>query len=162
MAFLGNAHKLKKELGPAYGKRCNKCGKDNHFATRCQQKSSQQKKVNTVEESSEDDVYVLHKVSLVQSGADRFVTLRLRKVGTFHEVSVGYRCRVQCGTLKLYKEATGDVLLQNVIPSNDHHCSIWRFQNEVSWPGSTSLPGAHCVAIWLMLKFAQCWDGRLV
>ena len=26
---------------------------------------------------------------------------------------------MQCGTIKLYKEATGDVLLQNVIPSND-------------------------------------------
>ena len=33
--------------------------------------------MNTGEESSEDDVYVLNEVSLVQSGADRFVTLRL-------------------------------------------------------------------------------------
>ena len=32
-----------------------------HFAKKCQQKSSQQKKVNAVEESSEDDVYVLHE-----------------------------------------------------------------------------------------------------
>ena len=51
------------------------CGKDNHFLKRCQQKLSQQKKVKTVEESSEDDVYILNEVSLVQSGADRFVTL---------------------------------------------------------------------------------------
>ena len=29
--FCGNAHEFKKELGPAYGKRCNKCGKDNHL-----------------------------------------------------------------------------------------------------------------------------------
>ena len=81
--FCGNAHEFKKELCPAYGKRCNKCGKDNHFAKKCQQKSSQQKKVNTVEESSEDDVYVLHEALLVQSGADRFVILRLRKSGNF-------------------------------------------------------------------------------
>ena len=73
--FCGNAHEFKKEHCPAYGKRFNKCGKDNHFAKRCQQRSSQQK-VNTVKESSEDDVYILHEVSLVQSGADRFVTLR--------------------------------------------------------------------------------------
>ena len=81
--FCGNAHDFKKELCPAYGKRCNKCGKDNHFAKRCQQKSLQQKKVNTVEESSEDDVYILHEVSLVQSGAHRFLTLRVRKSGNF-------------------------------------------------------------------------------
>ena len=47
------------------------CGKDNHFLKRCQQKLLQQKKVKTVE----DDVYILNEVSLVQSGADRFVTL---------------------------------------------------------------------------------------
>ena len=50
-------------------------GKIIFFFKRCQQKSLQQKKVKTVEESSEDDVYILNEVSLVQSGADRFVTL---------------------------------------------------------------------------------------
>ena len=115
--FCGNAHEFKKELCPAYGKRCNKYGKDNHFAKRCQQKSSQQKKVNTIEEPSEGDVYILHEVSLIQSGADRFVTLRLRMLGNFMTflLDTGAECIVV--PLKLYKEATGDVLLQNVIPS---------------------------------------------
>ena len=79
----------------------NKCGKDNHFAKRCQQNSLQQKKVNTVEESSEDDVYVLHEALLVQSGAHRFVTLRLRKSGNFRKflLDTGAECNV--GPLKL-------------------------------------------------------------
>ena len=95
------------------------CGKDNHFVRMCQKKSSQQKKVNTVEESSEDEVYILNEVSLVQSGADQFVKLRLQKSGNFMKflLDTGAECNVV--PLKLYKEATGDFLLQNVIPCND-------------------------------------------
>ena len=57
--------------------------------------------MNTVEECSEDDVYVLHEASLVQSGADRFVTLRLQKSGNFMKFLLDAgRCRVQCGPIK--------------------------------------------------------------
>ena len=75
--------------------------------------------MNTVKESSEDDVYVLHEALLVQSGADQFVTLRLRKSGNYMKFLLDTSAECNVVPLKLYKEATGDVLLQNVTPSND-------------------------------------------
>ena len=33
--YCGRTHPMKKELCPAYGKFCSKCGKSNHFATVC-------------------------------------------------------------------------------------------------------------------------------
>ena len=38
--FCGKSHERNKQKCPAYGKKCKKCGKDNHFATKC--KTSQQ------------------------------------------------------------------------------------------------------------------------
>ena len=68
--------------------------------------------------------------------------------------------------LKLHKEATGDGLLQNVTRSNDAIVAFggskMRLAGRVLLPVSRGDTGAHCVAIWLMLKFVLCWDGRLV
>ena len=33
--FCGNKHYFRKDKCPAYGKTCSKCGKDNHFASKC-------------------------------------------------------------------------------------------------------------------------------
>ena len=38
--FCGKSHERNKQKCPAYGKKCKKCGNENHFATKC--KTSQQ------------------------------------------------------------------------------------------------------------------------
>ncbi|XP_034015876.1 uncharacterized protein LOC117501153 [Thalassophryne amazonica] len=43
--FCGKSHERNKQKCPAYGKKCKKCGKDNHFAAMC--KASQQTREKT-------------------------------------------------------------------------------------------------------------------
>ena len=53
--FCGRAHKWRKEDCPAYGKQCNKCGKENHFAYCCRQrKEGRKKKIHKVDTESSD------------------------------------------------------------------------------------------------------------
>ncbi|CAI5678464.1 unnamed protein product [Oreochromis niloticus] len=55
--FCGRAHERLKSKCPAYGKKCKKCGKENHFAIACRSKSRQSengKKVHTVTEQDSD------------------------------------------------------------------------------------------------------------
>lgn len=41
--FCGNTHERDKNKCPAFGKRCKKCGKENHFAVRCKTKQDKDK-----------------------------------------------------------------------------------------------------------------------
>lgn len=54
--FCGNTHEKNKHKCPACGKKCKKCGKENHFAAKCKSKFETNKKgrpVHTISESSE-------------------------------------------------------------------------------------------------------------
>lgn len=53
--FCGNLHEKNKNKCPAYGKKCKKCGKENHFAAKCKSKLEKSKKgrpIHTISESS--------------------------------------------------------------------------------------------------------------
>ena len=70
----GRRHELyKRESCPAYGKTCNKCHKQNHFAAKCCSKPSTQ----TVKAVEDDEVFQTH---IEGSGVDdsQCVTLRLK------------------------------------------------------------------------------------
>ncbi len=58
--YCGKQHERVKEKCPAYGKKCAKCGKENHFAAKCRSKQAPKKQedtrnVNTLSESSEEE-----------------------------------------------------------------------------------------------------------
>ena len=62
--FCGNTHEKNKLKCPAYGKKCKKCGKENHFAVKCKTKVEKAKKgrpVHTISESSEscEDIMII-------------------------------------------------------------------------------------------------------
>ena len=65
--YCGTAHKYDRNECPAWGKKCSKCGKDNHFAKVCRESSQNSKtpksgRVHTVEyteDSDSDVVFVL-------------------------------------------------------------------------------------------------------
>ena len=41
--FCGNTHERDKNKCPAFGRRCSKCGKENHFAVKCKTKQDRDK-----------------------------------------------------------------------------------------------------------------------
>ena len=54
--FCGNTHERDKNKCPAYGKKCKKCGKENHFAVKCktkQEKDKGKRVHNVTEQDSE-------------------------------------------------------------------------------------------------------------
>lgn len=53
--FCGRRHERKKEKCPAYGQKCKKCGKHNHFATVCKTSGTGKKtRVFAVDNETED------------------------------------------------------------------------------------------------------------
>ena len=58
--FCGRKHQCKKELCPAYGKKCKNCGKSNHFAIK---RTKREKKTNQVD----DDTDSVESVDVVKS-----------------------------------------------------------------------------------------------
>lgn len=61
--FCGRKHDGKRKACPAWGKKCNKCGKDKHFAKKCSLNSNS-KQVSVVEEEDEYPVFRLGKSEL--------------------------------------------------------------------------------------------------
>ncbi|KAF0024605.1 hypothetical protein F2P81_023407 [Scophthalmus maximus] len=55
--FYGKTHERSKQKCPAYGKKCKKCGKDNHFAVKCRARPEQKKKrpLHNVAECESDE-----------------------------------------------------------------------------------------------------------
>ena len=54
-SFCGRSHRRGKKNCPAFGQKCSKCGQKNHFSKVCW--DNRDKKVNTVQETDEDDEY---------------------------------------------------------------------------------------------------------
>lgn len=55
--FCGKEHKKNNQKCPAFGKKCQKCGKANHFAVKCraQLRPGNHKSVNKVTEQDSDE-----------------------------------------------------------------------------------------------------------
>ena len=105
--FCGRKHDGKREV---WGKKCNKCGKDNHFAKKCSLNSNS-KQVYMVEEEDEYPVFQVFKVSASQTSDSNLVTL---KVASGNFIRFGARCNVL--PVHIYKKETGDYRLENVNP----------------------------------------------
>ena len=109
----GRRHEYhKKELCPAYGKVCNKCHKRNHFAAKCRGGSSM-KSIKAVEDP-EGEIFQT-QISTRTLDDSNFVTLKLQSGNYLRfQADTGAQCNVV--PLHIYKEATKDVNLVNVMP----------------------------------------------
>ena len=119
--FWGQNHEGRREACPAWGKKCKKCGKDNHFAKKCPLSSSS-KRVSFVEDEDELPVFQVFKVATSQSSDSNLLTLKV-PTGNFIlcEIDTGARCNVL--PVHIYKKATGDFGLKQVNPANSSNVS---------------------------------------
>ena len=110
----GRKHEhFKREQCPAYGKICNKCHKPNHFAVKCRSKQST-KSIKAVDEG--DEIFQT-QVSEISIDDSQFVTLKLESGNYLRfQVDTGAQCNVV--PLDLYKKATRDYELVQVLPAN--------------------------------------------
>ena len=131
----GRRHQFyKKDLCPAYGKRCNKCNKLNHFASQCRTSTVANKDVKTIE----DDVEEVFPAEVAPVGLDdsQMVTFQLES-GCYlrFQVDTGAQCNVL--PLRLYKKATKDNRLASITKGRSH----------ITAYGGTTLPVVGTVAI---------------
>ena len=105
----GYQHLEKRESCPALGKECRKCGKRNHFASRCK---SKEVKLTDLEDEEAGEMYQI-EVSAVRLGDSQLVTLRLES-GNFvrFQPDTGAQCNVH--PLHIYKKASKDDKLEKV------------------------------------------------
>lgn len=99
-----------KELCPAYGKTCHKCGKPNHFASKCRSKENPP----AIHGIDENEIFEVSALALDDS---QLVTVQLES-GSYvrFQVDTGAQCNVV--PVALYKQATGDNSLSKVVPVN--------------------------------------------
>lgn len=111
----------KKELCPAHGKACRKCGKLNHFAAKCRSKkkdNSPRKAVGAVDnDESEPEVYNAENISVVDLDDSQLVTLKLESGNYLRfQPDTGAQCNVI--PVHFYKKASKDYKLERVKPLN--------------------------------------------
>ena len=111
----------KKELCPAHGKACRKCGKLNHFAAKCRSKkkdNSPRKAVRAVDnDESEPEVYNAENISVVDLDDSQLVTLKLESGNYLRfQPDTGAQCNVI--PVHFYKKASKDYKLERVKPLN--------------------------------------------
>ena len=70
----GYQHPANREWCPAFGKECRKCGKRNHFASRCK---SKEVKLTDLEDDKAGEMYQI-EVSAMRLDDSQLATLRLR------------------------------------------------------------------------------------
>ena len=101
-----------KELCPAFGKSCDCCGKQNHFAKKCRQKRSSNTRNSVRAIGEPDEVFPVREVATLLDDS-QCVTLKLDSGNyvRFH-IDSGAQCNVL--PLKLYKRATKDVQMNDV------------------------------------------------
>ena len=81
--YCGRTHDVSKpENCPAFGKRCNKCNKQNHFANVCfgsvPKPSQQGNRVHGLEDEFSDEVFGVEEISTVTLDDSQLVTLKLQ------------------------------------------------------------------------------------
>ena len=120
--FCGRTHDVsKRENCPAFGKRCNKCNKQNHFANVCfgsVLKTSQRgNRVHYLEDEFSDEFFGVEEISAVTLDDSQLVTLKLESGNYLRfQPDTGAQCNVV--PLHLYKKATRDFNLLNVTPES--------------------------------------------
>lgn len=102
----GGSHEKWRESCRAFGKRCNRCGRENHFARQCKSKK-QPTRVRQVDEkslfdSSEDEVFTISSVSTDKVGTMQdkrtdtkiFATMQVGKKLVRFQVDTGATCNI--------------------------------------------------------------------
>ena len=109
-SYCGQRHAQKKELCPAYGKKCTTCGKNNHFANKCRTPSRPEKRsLHNVDY----EVFTTTRTSHLKES--ELVTLRLESGNYMRfQPDTGAQCNVI--PVELYKKATKDHNLERVEP----------------------------------------------
>ena len=81
--YCGQSHEFGKQKCPAYGKKCSKCAKMNHFAAVCKQSQKQVHMVHDVSSSDESIMHIDHYVGSVKThGKQLVVSLELSQEKT--------------------------------------------------------------------------------
>ena len=101
-----------KELCPAFGKSCDCCGKQNHFAKKCREKRSSNTRNSVRAIGEPDEVFPAREVATLLDDS-QCVTLKLDSGNYIRfQIDSGAQCNVL--PLKLYKRATKDVQMNDV------------------------------------------------
>ena len=127
--YCGKKHPRDKNLCPAYGAKCQKCGKPNHFAAKCKSKTYRPR-VNYIEEdeANSDDDYtigtVTHHIGALNAKPSKgnmipkqlFASMKVNdKVNIKFQLDCGATCNIL--PLKQYVQAMGnpeDIYLQRI------------------------------------------------
>ena len=129
----------RKDLCSAYGKRCKKCHKLNHFAAKCRGKSVEDSKVPSQSVQSVDGSRETFVVSTVNLDDSQCVTVKLESGNHIRfQADTGAQCNVL--PLAIYKKATKDEQLKKVT----------LVQTEIRAYGGTALPvvGSTLLRVW--------------
>ena len=129
-----------RELCPAYGKTCSSCQKPNHFAAKCRSKTkTSQKHVKALDNGDDPDEVFPTEVSAVHLDDSQLVTLKLESGNYLHfQADTGAQCNVI--PLSLYKKATKDLNLTQVIPA----------ETQITAYGGSTVPvvGRVLIRVW--------------
>ncbi|UYV80706.1 K02A2.6-like, partial [Cordylochernes scorpioides] len=89
----GGTHPIRR--CPAYGKICNKCKKANHFAKCCRSNFRYKKKINTLEEETENDEFSLQINSLSEFTSEPMEIIQINNTEPFKiKLDTGAQCNV--------------------------------------------------------------------
>lgn len=112
-------NRSKKELCPAFGKKCLKCGKLSDFAAKCRSKKQDNNStsVRAVNSDSEPEVFYANVISAVDLDDSQLVTLKLESANYLQfQPDTGAQCNII--QVSLYRKATKDYRLECVTPVN--------------------------------------------
>lgn len=111
--YCGGKHPRVKEKCPAYGKRCNACGANNHFASCCKTNRQYQKKtkIRHIEEEdtdaeSEDEILKFDDKEGRKQERNIKARMLINQTSVRFLLDTGATTNVMCE--KLYREVTGD------------------------------------------------------
>ena len=113
----GRRHDVqKRELCPAYSKRCSKCHKMNHFAAKCRSGGAPTVQPITSSDGQGENEEIFQTCTTKSNLDDsQLVTLRLESGSHIRfQVDTGAQCNVV--PLSVYKKATKDRILTQVSP----------------------------------------------
>nr|XP_054768172.1 uncharacterized protein K02A2.6-like [Lytechinus pictus] len=99
--FCGRSHVFDKNKCPAFGKKCNKCQKDNHFASVCTSAKPagkvrrDKKSVNAVDEEAEDvEELFVDVIRAADDTDDWFVDLKVNSRKVRFKLDTGSQCNI--------------------------------------------------------------------
>ena len=128
----GTAHnRSRKELCPAFGKKCLKCGKPSHFAAKCPSKKrdNNASSVRAVNSDSDQEVFYADTISAVDLDDSQLVTLKLESGNYLRfQPDTGAQCNVI--PVSLYRIATKDYNLERVTPAKAQLAAYGRFKTQ--------------------------------